>query len=107
MIIYAIMLLAFCALVVATVYHYDEYKKNRQNNDLAMYHKLRAMAYGVLCIIFVIAFIANRDEFFSDKHKYCNRMKEEQSMQDSFRPIQDYGPLRTGRDYFNNLPITS
>ena len=92
--------IAFLVMLAGyVIYHANLYKRHKlQNNSYARENLGLTIVLGILCIIFLLFLILNREEFFSNNHlKKCS-MREENLMQNySPRAIQDYGSLPTER----------
>jgi len=104
------------SLLVFSLIQIDLFKsKTLQNNDTAIRHRNIALMCGILCIVLIIAFLANIDEFLSNnqsnKLSYERRTPmQEHSIQaielrSSLKIKQDNGPLTTERVYYLNQPI--
>lgn len=107
MIIYLLLLTAFIILLALAIKNIKmlNSKWAQQDNDTKLRHQTHALMYSILCIIIVIAFMLNIDEFFSDHIKYKNRMKEENQMQHSSLSIQYHGTLHS-EEFFTEHPTT-
>jgi hypothetical protein len=103
-----IYLLGLLALCIIGLYQIDIYEaKAKQNNGTAVRHRNIAVICGILCIILLLAFIVNRDEFFSkNQSKQLFYEKSNQMQNNSVRAISGIGPLTTDRVYYLNQSKT-
>jgi hypothetical protein len=73
--------LSFGLIASHAIMHIDAYMtKSRQgNNYVAVGHRNKAVLYGILCILFIIAFTCNRKEFHISNNQFINYPMSEQT----------------------------